>query len=48
MCPKYRNCEFCGYYHQNVDNTFECLCGGNCDDMFQCVETDCNRDCISE
>ncbi len=48
MCPKYCNCEFCAFYHQNVDNTFVCLADWDCDVMFQCTETDCNRDCIAE
>lgn len=55
MCPKHRNCEFCAHYFKMLDNTYVCLAYEDdeesfwrCDDMFQCIETDCNLDCISE
>lgn len=48
MCSKYCNCEFCGYYHQCADNEFVCLADYHCDDVFQCIETDCSLDCLAD
>lgn len=55
MCPKYCKCEFCGHYFEMLDNTYVCLCCDDdeewfthCVDVFHCIETDCNRECISE
>lgn len=52
MCSKYRNCKFCAHYFQMLDNTYVCLAYEDdeegflrCDDMFQCIEIDCNCDC---